>query len=162
SRSSTCAIPTRCRTPPTATSYSAWAASSPDSRSRSAPMVSTCRCPTGCPIAASRSSPATSTAARARRRTCRSATRWWCTGGASTFFAVDTSCTGTGCDTAYVDGGFLAEVPAPEPGTILSFLRGIFDQRQGRRQILLRGADDVAIGSPPAAIDAFPIFDNDA
>ena len=49
----------------------------------------------------------------------------------------------------------------PEPGTILAFVDGIFDHRQGQHQILLRGADDIVTGTPPAAVDAFPIFDND-
>lgn len=63
--------------------------------------------------------------------------------GPNTFFVVDPSCTGTGCDTVYVDGGFLTEIATPEPDTILSSVSGIFVERKGNRQILPRSADDI-------------------
>ena len=81
--------------------------------------------------------------------------------GEKTFYAMDPACVADGCDRAYVDGGFLADVPPPPAGTLLTHVDGIFDLRQGRHQILLRDADDLGIGSPPSLADAFPIYDND-
>ncbi len=81
--------------------------------------------------------------------------------GPNTFFVRDPSCEGAECDSAFVDGDFLVTVPAPPPGTTLTFVRGIFDNRQGQHQILLRNAGDFTAGSPPLAIDAYPLFDND-
>jgi len=82
-------------------------------------------------------------------------------GSDNTFPVVNPSCSGTACDTVLVDGNSLADVPPPPPGTMLVFVQGIFDLRGGGYRIQLRGPDDILIGTPPVATDAFPIFDND-
>lgn len=82
-------------------------------------------------------------------------------GGDHVFLVVSPSCSGTACDTVLVDGRNLAEVPPPPPGTMLAFVQGVFDLRQGGYKIQLRGPEDIGVGTPPVATDAFPVFDND-
>jgi hypothetical protein len=83
------------------------------------------------------------------------------TGPSHIFFAADPSCKGEGCDAALVNGHSIADVSAPPEGTILGEVSGIFDFRLLTHQILLRSEDDLVIGFPPQASDAFPIYDND-
>ena len=63
-------------------------------------------------------------------------------GSEGTFLVVSPSCSGTACDTVLVDGTSLAEVPPPPPGTVLAFVQGVFDLRQGAYRIQLRGPGD--------------------
>jgi len=78
----------------------------------------------------------------------------------NTFLVGDPSCS-SACPLALVDGGYLTTVPPPAPGTFLTGVQGVFDERSGANRIQLRGPDDILVGNPPHASDAFPIFDND-
>lgn len=78
----------------------------------------------------------------------------------STFLVADPGCTAN-CDQVMVDGGYLTDVPPPPAGTLIGLVQGIFDRYQGDERILLRSPDDLVLGAPPHASDAFPIYDND-
>jgi hypothetical protein len=82
-------------------------------------------------------------------------------GNNKSFLVVNPACSGTGCDTVLVDCDNLTDIAPPPAGTTLSFVQGIFDLLKGSYRIQLRGPGDFGIGSPPSALDAFPIFDND-
>ena len=77
------------------------------------------------------------------------------------FLVVDPSCPGPVCDTVMVDCTTLTHLTPPAVGTMLSFVQGVFDRRDDNHLIQLRGPDDLDVGTPPLAQDAFPIFDND-
>jgi hypothetical protein len=76
------------------------------------------------------------------------------------FLVVSPSCTGV-CDTVMVDCTTLTSFDPPPVGTILGFVQGVLDQRDVRHRIFLRGPNDLSVGNPPLATDAFPIYDND-
>jgi hypothetical protein len=80
---------------------------------------------------------------------------------AYTFLVSDPACPSAACDSVLADVGTLTHLPLPAPGTRLRFLRGCFDLGEEGYLVRLRGADDMAEGTPPVATDAFPIFDND-
>jgi len=77
------------------------------------------------------------------------------------FEAVDLGCTGPNCDVVLVECGSLTSIDPPPVGTHLSLVQGIFDERDTHRFLFLRGPDDLIIGNPPLAQDAFPVYDND-
>jgi hypothetical protein len=77
------------------------------------------------------------------------------------FLVVDPGCPGPACDTVMVDCSTLTSFTPPPVGTLLSFVQGCFDLRDESHRIMMRNPDDIGVGSPPFALDAFPIFDND-
>ena len=77
------------------------------------------------------------------------------------YLVVDPACPGPVCDTVMVDCTTLTHLTPPPVGTLLSLVQGCFDLREDDHRIFLRGPLDVTVGSPPLALDAFPIFDND-
>jgi len=77
------------------------------------------------------------------------------------FLVVDPGCPGPYCDTVMVDCSTLTTFTPPPIGTLLAFVQGCFDLREQHHRIQMRGPGDIGVGSPPVALDAFPIFDND-
>jgi hypothetical protein len=77
------------------------------------------------------------------------------------FLAVEAGCSDPNCDTLMVDCRTLTNIDPPPVGTLLGFVQGCLDRRQDNQVIQLRGSDDLVVGSPPVALDAFPIYDND-
>jgi len=77
------------------------------------------------------------------------------------FMVVNPSCTGAVCDTVIVDCRTLTNIDPPPIGTILSSVQGVFDLKQQHHRIQIRSEDDLGLGSPPTALDAFPVYDND-
>src|SRR5260221_3273184 len=77
------------------------------------------------------------------------------------FVGVDLGSTGSYCDVLLVECGWLTWMDPPPVGTHLSLVQGIFDERDTHRFLFLRGPDDLIIGNPPLAQDAFPVYDND-
>ena len=76
------------------------------------------------------------------------------------FLVVDPRCPGP-CDTVMVDCSTMTHFTPPPVGTLLAFVNGVLDLRDETHRIMMRSPSDVAVGTPPYATDAFPIYDND-
>jgi len=77
------------------------------------------------------------------------------------FLVVNPGCPGPVCDTVMADCSTLTTFTPPPVGTYLAFVQGCFDLREQRHRIQMRGPNDIGVGHPPLALDAFPTFDND-